>query len=56
MPEPRLTRYDVTFTVSEPIDGHPLISLALSQDGIPASEPSPVFFLERPKSASRTPS
>jgi hypothetical protein len=46
MPEPRLTRYDVTFTVSAPIEGRPLIALSLSQDGIPVAEQSPIFFLE----------
>ncbi len=46
MPEPRLTRYDVTFTVSAPVEGRPLITLTLSQDGVPVAEQSPVFFLE----------
>jgi hypothetical protein len=46
MTEPLINRYDVTFRPADPIQGRPAIVLALSQGGVPASEESPVFFIQ----------
>ncbi len=37
------------FHASAPIEGRPLITLVLSQNGVPVAEQSPVFFLEPTK-------
>jgi hypothetical protein len=46
MTERREHRYEVTFTVSEALDGRPIITLALDQEGQTAAGQDHVFFLE----------
>ncbi len=46
MTERREHRYEVTFTASEALDGRPIITLALDQEGQTAAGQDHVFFLE----------
>ncbi len=46
MTERREHRYEVSFTASEALDGRPIITLALDQEGQSAAGQDHVLFLE----------